>query len=68
MRGPSGPRRKCISEVKPDAMMKFQIAHELAWFLCDILWVANGTRLANVYANRDLDSMLHCISSCPKTL
>ena len=34
LRWPWGPRRKYISEVKPDAMGKIQPAHELAWFLC----------------------------------
>lgn len=34
LRGPWGPRRIYICDVKPDAMGKIQPAHELAWFLC----------------------------------
>lgn len=39
VREPVGPRRKYISEVKPNAMGKIQFAHELAlaWFLHGIM-------------------------------
>lgn len=56
LRGLWGPRRKYINVVKPNAMGKIQLAHELAWNLCKILG-RSGNQVKHVYLIRDRESM-----------